>query len=482
MLELICNTLLIKNKIKIEEIFNILEIILFKKFDFGDIFFQNKEIEVFILDKKIIKQGYFFKDSGFGIRVIHQNMTGFSYSTEINLKNLFKILEISCLIIPQKFYKNFLYVKNKKNFFPCSNFENPLKNLDIKKKIEFLYCLDKKIRKIDARVVDVTIILTSEYENILIASTDVFKLLGDIRILVNLSITVIVEENGKREKGNCGGGKRSDINYFFEKNLNGEIRSEFWAREAVRIALLALHAKISPSGTFPVVLGSGWPGILLHEAVGHGLESDFIRKKTSIFTKKKGEKIASSLCTVIDDGTLKNKRGSFNIDDEGTCSQRTVLIQNGILLNFLYDKYNAFLMNKISTGNGRRESYAFLPLPRMTNTFLSAGDSNIKEMIESIDYGIYAVNFSGGQVDITSGNFVFEASEAYIIQKGKVGYALKGAMFSGSGSHTMNLISMIGNDLELDNGVGTCSKEGQSVPVGVGQPTIKIDKLIIGGV
>ena len=315
----------------------------------------------------------------------------------------------------------------------------------------------------------------------MIAGTD-GTLCADVRPLVRLSVSVIVEKDGKRERGGSGGGGRFGYEYFL--NINPKTSESFadsYTREAVRLALVSLSAKAAPAGTMPVILGAGWPGVLLHEAVGHGLEGDFNRKNSSVFSGKIGEKVTSELCTIVDDGTIENRRGSLSIDDEGTVSQKTVLIENGILKGYMFDKTNAKLMNTHSTGNGRREGYACLPMPRMTNTYMLAGESTFDDIINSVDYGLYAPNFSGGQVDITSGKFVFSTSEAYLIEKGKITTPVKGATLIGSGIETMQQISMVGNDLTLDSGVGICGKAGQSVPVGVGQPTLKVDNLTVGG-
>jgi TldD protein len=292
---------------------------------------------------------------------------------------------------------------------------------------------------------------------------------------------VILEENGKRERGSAGGGGRHDYSSFFVTDDAGLPQSFEFAREAVRQAQVNINAVDAPAGEMPVVLGNGWPGVLLHEAVGHGLEGDFNRKGSSAFSGKMGQQVASTLVTVVDDGTMPNRRGSLSIDDEGVLTQKNVLIEDGILKGYMQDKLNARLMGVAPTGNGRRESYAHLPMPRMTNTYMNAGTSTLDEMIKSVDKGIYAPNFGGGQVDITSGKFVFSASEAYLIEKGEITRAIKGATLIGNGPEAMGLISMVGNDLELDKGVGVCGKDGQSVPVGVGQPSLKVDRLTVGG-
>ena len=356
---------------------------------------------------------------------------------------------------------------------------DPLQSMSREEKLDILRRVDKVAREADKRVQEVTASLSGVYELILVAATD-GTLAADVRPLVRLSVSVLVEEDGKRERGASGGGGRFGYEFFLA-DLDGEVRADAWAKEAVRMALVNLSAVAAPAGTMPVVLGAGWPGVLLHEAVGHGLEGDFNRRGTSVFSGQLGELVASELCTVVDDGTMVDRRGSVAIDDEGTPGQYNVLIENGILKGYMQDKLNARLMGMTPTGNGRRESYAHLPMPRMTNTYMLPGKSTPQEIIESVEYGIYAPNFGGGQVDITSGKFVFSTSEAYLIENGKVTKPVKGATLIGSGIETMQQISMVGNDLKLDNGVGVCGKEGQSLPVGVGQPTLKVDNLTVGG-
>lgn len=480
MLNSVSDILLYPNNIYKRDILLTLEKFLHKKIDFGEIYFQLKKSESWVLENKIIKQGVFCSNEGFGVRIIINQSTAFSYSNCINLKNIEKVSNFVCEMLP--IYPNFIgkkeYYSEKKSYYSS---DNPIDDVAIEKKVNLLHMIDNIARKQDSRVIHVNAVLYHEYDNILVASTDSLQLSADIRPLIYVSISVIVESNGQREKGYSGGGGRSNFDYFFEKKSNGQTRIEYWTQEAVRIALVSLVAKPAPAGLFPVVLGAGWPGVLFHEAVGHGLEGDFIRKKTSVFNKKKGQKIASHLCTIVDNGTLKGLRGSINIDDEGIASQKNILIKDGILKTFLQDKLNARLMNTECTGNGRRESYAHLPMPRMTNTYLMPGVMNHKEIIESVKYGIYAVNFSGGQVDITSGNFVFSASEAYVIQNGKIIYPIKGVTLIGSGSKTMKSISMVGKNLKMDEGMGYCGKDGQNIPVSVGQPTIKVDFLTVGG-
>ncbi len=335
--------------------------------------------------------------------------------------------------------------------------------------------LEAATRKLDDRIEQVIIGMSSSQDLVLVAGSD-GTLAADIRPLVRLNVTVILEQDGRREQGYSGGGARADLGYF----LNGDLPIEY-AREAVRQAAVQLEAVPAPAGTMPVVLGPGWPGVLLHEAVGHGLEGDFNRKGTSAFSGRVGQQVVSPLCTIVDDGTIAGRRGSLSVDDEGTPGSYNVLVEDGILRGYMQDKLNARLMGVEPTGNGRRESFAHVPMPRMTNTYMLAGESDPAEIIASVDKGLYAPNFGGGQVDITSGKFVFSASEAYLIENGKLGAPVKGAMLIGDGPEALTKISMVGNDLELDTGVGTCGKEGQSVPVGVGQPTLKIDEITVGG-
>ncbi|SUC28492.1 protease TldD [Providencia rustigianii] len=356
---------------------------------------------------------------------------------------------------------------------------DPLQSLPREQKIELLHRVDQVARAEDPRVIEVNASLTGVYEQVLVAATD-GTLASDIRPLVRLSVSVLVEHDGKRERGASGGGGRYGYEYFLEIH-QGQVVAEQYAREAVRMALVNLSAIAAPAGMMPVVLGAGWPGVLLHEAVGHGLEGDFNRRGTSVFSGKVGEQVASSLCTVVDDGTIVGRRGSLAVDDEGVPGQYNILIENGILRNYIQDKHNARLMGVAPTGNARRESYAHLPMPRMTNTYMLAGQSTPEEIIASVEKGLYAPNFGGGQVDITSGKFVFSTSEAYLIENGKITSPVKGATLIGSGVEAMQQISMVGNDLALDKGVGVCGKEGQSVPVGVGQPTLKLDKMTVGG-
>jgi TldD protein len=350
-----------------------------------------------------------------------------------------------------------------------------VETLAAEEKVRLLEKVDAEARRQDPRVRQVMVSLAGVQDVILVASSD-GTLAGDVRPLVRLNVSVIVEHNGRREQGSSGGGARMSYGLFMDDE-----RALSYAREAVRQALVNLEAVAAPAGTMTVVLGPGWPGVLLHEAIGHGLEGDFNRKGTSAFSGRLGEQVAAPLCTVVDDGTLTNRRGSLNIDDEGVPTQNTVLIENGILKGYIQDKLNARLMGMQPTGNGCRQSYAHLTLPRMTNTYMLAGPHVPEEIIASVDRGLYAVNFGGGQVDITSGKFVFSASEAYLIEQGKITHPVKGATLIGNGPDVLTRVSMVGNDLQLDAGVGTCGKEGQSVPVGVGQPTLRVDGLTVGG-
>ena len=412
------------------------------------------------------------------MRAINGEKTGFAYADQISLQALEQSAQAARTIVRDSGdgkVKTLGAVEHPMLYTAI----DPLQSMSREQKLDILRRVDKAAREADKRVQEVTASLTGVYELILVAATD-GTLAADVRPLVRLSVSVQVEEDGKRERGSSGGGGRFGYDFFLG-DLDGEVRADAWAKEAVRMALVNLSAVAAPAGTLPVVLGAGWPGVLLHEAVGHGLEGDFNRRGTSVFSGHIGELVASELCTVVDDGTIADRRGSVAIADEGTPGQYNVLIENGILKGYMQDKLNARLMGVSPTGNGRRESYAHLPMPRMTNTYMLAGKSTPQEIIESVEYGIYAPNFGGGQVDITSGKFVFSTSEAYLIENGKVTKPVKGATLIGSGIEAMQQISMVGNDLKLDNGVGVCGKEGQSLPVGVGQPTLKVDNLTVGG-
>ena len=412
------------------------------------------------------------------MRAVSGEKTGFAYADQISKLALEQSAQAARTIVRDT-GNGKVQTLGAVEYSPLYTSIDPLQSMSREEKLDILRRVDKVARAADKRVQEVSASLSGVYELILVAATD-GTLAADVRPLVRLSVSVLVEEDGKRERGSSGGGGRFGYDYFLASQ-EGDVRADAWAKEAVRMALVNLSAVAAPAGMLPVVLGAGWPGVLLHEAVGHGLEGDFNRRGTSVFSGHMGELVASELCTVVDDGTIFDRRGSVAIDDEGTPGQYNVLIENGILKGYMQDKLNARLMGVAPTGNGRRESYAHLPMPRMTNTYMLAGQSTPQEIIESVDYGIFAPNFGGGQVDITSGKFVFSTSEAYLIEKGKVTKAVKGATLIGSGIETMQQISMVGNDLRLDNGVGVCGKEGQSVPVGVGQPTLKVDNLTVGG-
>jgi len=442
--------------------------------DYADLYFQVSRHESWTLEDGIIREGSFNLDQGVGVRATSGEKTGFAYSDELVMPALQQAAGAARAIARQGQDKS-VQAWSRTDVAPLYPTDDPTTSIDDSQKTALLSEIDAATRDIDKRVEQVIVSLSSSQDLILLAASD-GTMAADIRPLIRLNVSVILEQDGRREQGYAGGGARTDLNYF----LDGDIPMDF-AQEAVRQAIVQLEAQAAPAGTMPIVLGPGWPGILLHEAVGHGLEGDFNRKGTSAFSGKLGQKVASPLCTIVDDGTLADRRGSLAVDDEGTPGQYSVLVEGGILKGYMQDKLNARLMGVESTGNGRRESFAHIPMPRMTNTYMLAGPHDPEEIIASVDKGIYAPNFGGGQVDITSGKFVFSASEAYLIEKGKVTTPIKGAMLIGDGPEALNKISMVGNDLELDSGVGTCGKEGQSVPVGVGQPTLKIDEITVGG-
>lgn len=442
--------------------------------DYADLYFQVSRQESWTLEDGIIREGSFSLDQGVGVRAISGEKTGFAYSDELLLPALKQAAEAARAIARQGQTKR-LSAWRRGESPPLYPVTDPTTSIDDKQKTALITAIDEKTRALDPRVERVVVSMTSSQDLVLVAATD-GTLAADVRPLVRFNVSVILEHNGRREQGYAGGGARADLGYF----LDGDLPMDY-AREAVRQAIVQFDAVPAPAGMMPVVLGPGWPGILLHEAVGHGLEGDFNRKGTSAFSGKIGQQVASKLCTIVDDGTLSNRRGSLRIDDEGTPGQYNVLVENGILRGYMQDKLNARLMGVAPTGNGRRESFAHVPMPRMTNTYMLAGPHDPEEIIASVDKGLYAPNFGGGQVDITSGKFVFSASEAYLIENGKITAPVKGAMLIGDGPEALAKISMVGNDLELDSGVGTCGKDGQSVPVGVGQPTLKIDELTVGG-
>jgi TldD protein len=442
--------------------------------DYADLYFQVSRNESWTLEDGIIKEGSFNLDQGVGVRATSGEKTGFAYSDELLMPALEQAAGAARAIARQG-QDNSVQAWSRTSVAPLYPSDDPTTSIDDSQKTALLSEIDAATRDIDSRVEQVIVSLASSQDLILVAASD-GTMAADVRPLIRLNVSVILEQDGRREQGYAGGGARTNLDYF----LNGDIPMDF-AKEAVRQAIVQLEAQAAPAGTMPIVLGPGWPGILLHEAVGHGLEGDFNRKGTSAFSGKVGQKVASPLCTIVDDGTLADRRGSLTVDDEGTPGKYSVLVEDGILKGYMQDKLNARLMGVESTGNGRRESFAHIPMPRMTNTYMLAGPHDPEDIIASVDKGIYAPNFGGGQVDITSGKFVFSASEAYLIEKGKVTAPIKGAMLIGDGPEALNKISMVGNDLELDSGVGTCGKEGQSVPVGVGQPTLKIDEITVGG-
>ncbi|MCV3277883.1 metalloprotease TldD [Aeromonas hydrophila] len=446
--------------------------------EFGDLYFQRSWHESWMLEDCIVKDGSYNIDQGVGVRAVSGEKTGFAYSDELSLLALQQSVTAARGIAAAGAQgKVKAWARTEANLlYPALD---PLQTLDKQQKIALLEQMDKFARGLDPAINQVMASISGVYEEVLVAATD-GTLAADVRPLVRLSVTVIAEKGERRERGSAGGGGRFGYDYFLE--LDGlESRAFGYVREAVRQALVNLDAIDAPAGTMPVVLGAGWPGVLLHEAVGHGLEGDFNRKGSSAFAGRIGEQVASKHCTIVDDGTLPGRRGSVSIDDEGTPGGYNVLIENGILKGYLQDKQNARLMGVPLTGNGRRESYAALPMPRMTNTYMLAGQYDPAEIIASVKKGIYAPNFGGGQVDITSGKFVFSASEAYLIEDGKITAPIKGATLIGNGPEAMSQVSMVGKDLALDRGVGVCGKEGQSVPVGVGQPTLKLDQLTVGG-
>ncbi|OEZ94810.1 metalloprotease TldD [Janthinobacterium sp. HH107] len=445
------------------------------KVDYADLYFQSTKSEGWSLEEGIVKTGSFSIDQGVGVRAVSGDKTAFAYSDDISERALLEAaaatrtiaragagrIKIAGRMQPQG--GRSLYLPN-----------DPLASLDATAKVQLLERVEKMARAKDPRVVQVMAGLAGEYDVVLVLRSD-GVLAADIRPLVRVSLTVIAEQNGRRETGSAGGGGRFSYDYFSDAVL------EQYASDAVNSALVNLEARPAPAGPMTIVLGPGWPGILLHEAIGHGLEGDFNRKGSSAFSGRIGERVAAKGVTVVDDGTLAGRRGSLNIDDEGNPTQCTTLIEDGILKGYIQDTMNARLMKMPVTGNARRESFAHLPMPRMTNTYMLGGDQDPGEILASVKNGLYAVNFGGGQVDITNGKFVFSASEAYMIENGKLSYPVKGATLIGNGPDVLNRVSMIGNDMRLDSGVGVCGKEGQSVPVGVGQPTLRLDGITVGG-
>jgi len=442
--------------------------------DAGDLYFQTSSHESWTLEDGLVRSGSFSVEKGVGIRAISGDKTGFAYADEIILPSLLQASRAARAIANQG-SKGQVCAWRRPKTSVLYQPDDPMAVLGADEKVDLLRKIDAYARSCDTRVSEVVVSLAATFETVLILATD-GTFAADIRPLVRLNVSVIATQGKRREQGNDGGGGR----FTYEELVKDNAWQRF-ADEAVRQALVNLEAEAAPAGTMTVVLGPGWPGVLLHEAVGHGLEGDFNRKGTSAFSGRLGEMVASSCVTVVDDGTLPRRRGSLTVDDEGTPTERTVLIENGVLRGYMQDKLNARLMNLPTSGNGRRESFAHLPMPRMTNTFMTPGKYEAEEIIASVKQGLYAVNFAGGQVDITSGRFVFSTSEAYLIENGKVTRPVKGATLIGNGPEAMTHVSMVGNDLRLDSGVGVCGKDGQSVPVGVGQPTLRIDGLTVGG-
>ncbi len=441
--------------------------------DDADLYFQYTRSEAWSLEEGQVKSGSFNIDQGVGVRAVSGEKTAFAYSDDISLDAIRQASTTARSIAragQSAIARRIKHSPGRDLYRPL----DPLASLDEAAKVALLHRLEDYARGLDPRVSQVMASLAGEYEVIYIARLD-GRIAADIRPLVRVSLQVIVEQDGRREQGSAGGGGRFNYGYFSDATLQD------YAEKAVHQALTNLDAKPAPAGTMTVVLGSGWPGILLHEAIGHGLEGDFNRKGSSAFSGRIGQRVAARGVTVVDDGTIPDRRGSLNVDDEGTPTQCTTLIEDGILKGYMQDSLNARLMGMAPTGNARRESFAHLPMPRMTNTYMLAGERDPQEIIASVKNGLYAVNFGGGQVDITSGKFVFSAAEAWMIEDGKLTYPVKGATLIGNGPDVLTRVSMIGNDMKLDPGVGTCGKEGQSVPVGVGQPTLRIDGLTVGG-
>ena len=455
-----------------QKIQNVMNNLNHKNIDYSDLYFQYSKNEFFAIEDGAVKNASFNIDNGCGVRAVSGDKTAYAYTDEVNFQTLTQSCEIINALRSQGQNKSVPQINSNK---PRQLYQSidPIINTG-EKKIEILKKLESLAFSRDKRIIKVSASIAAEYDAILIVNK-FSDMKTDIRPLVRLSLSIIIEDKNRREIGTAGGGGRFSIDYFSDDVLN------LYIDEAYHQAVTNLEAIPSPAGLMPVVLGPGWPGILLHEAIGHGLEGDFNRKGTSAFSKLMGKQVAHSDITIVDDGTIQDRRGSLNIDDEGNPTQRTVLIENGILKNYLQDTLNAKLMNMEITGNGRRESYAHIPMPRMTNTIMTNGNHNPDEIIKSVKKGIYAPNFGGGQVDITSGKFVFSSSLAWLIEDGKITQPIKGASIVGNGPDILKKVSMVGNDSSLDTGVGTCGKDGQSVPVGVGQPTLKIDEILVGG-
>lgn len=452
----------------------LLESLLSPHIDAADLYFQSGCYESWYLEDSEVKSGSYSIDRGVGIRAVSGEKTGYAYCDDIMLPAIERAVAAARSIAHGPISK-IQAIKAPQQHPLYYSDVNPIDSMTKQEKIALLQKIDIEARRYDPRVIQVNASLSSSHEVILIMNMH-GQMVPDVRPMVSIHVSVIVEDKGKRESGRAGGGGRVDLAFF-----NHDERALHCAREAVREAVVNLDAVDAPAGMMPVVLGPGWPGVLLHEAVGHGLEGDFNRKGLSAFSGRIGEQVAAKGVTVVDNGTLPDRRGSLSVDDEGTPTQNTVLIEDGILIGYMQDRLNAKLMNMSTTGNCRRESYAHVPMPRMTNTYMLAGQDDPEDIIRSVQSGLYAVNFGGGQVDITSGQFVFTASEAYLIENGKITQPVKGATLIGNGPEVMGKITMIGHDLSLDMGIGVCGKDGQSIPVGVGQPTLKISALTVGG-
>lgn len=452
---------------------NVLSSMMTHEIDYADLYFQYSRSESWGIEEGQVKSGSFNIDQGVGVRAVSGEKTAFAYSDDIHLEALTQAAHATRAIAnlgTEQTARSIVTRSHAPLYLP----NDPIASLSADAKVKLLEKLERLAKAQDPRITQVMASMAAEYEVVMVARSD-GVMAGDIRPLVRMSLQVIAEQNGRREQGSSGGGGRYDYSYFTDEILLD------YAKKAVHQALVNLEARPAPAGSMTVVLGNGWPGILLHEAIGHGLEGDFNRKGSSAFSNMIGQQVAAKGITIVDDGTIADRRGSLTMDDEGNAPEKTILIEDGILRGYIQDTLNARLMGMALTGNARRESYAHIPMPRMTNTYMHNGDKDPAEIIKSVKKGLYAANFGGGQVDITSGKFVFSAAEAYMIEDGKITYPVKGATLIGNGPDVLTRVSMVGNDMALDSGVGTCGKEGQSVPVGVGQPTLKIDGLTVGG-
>jgi TldD protein len=473
--DIACRDLLDPTALDTSRLERVLGGMLSPRIDYADLYLQSSRSESWVLEDGIVRDGSFSIDRGVGVRAISGERTGFAYADDLAAPALEQAAGAARQIARSGGSGPGVVAVAGAGAPQIYRPDDPLVSIPEDERTALLYRADALARSLDPAVSQVSVSLSAVHDVVLVIGSD-GTLAADVRPLVRFGVSVIAERGGRRERGSAGGGGRFDYARLIEGN-----RIDHWVREAVRAALLNLEAVDAPAGAMPVILGPGWPGVLLHEAVGHGLEGDFNRKGTSNFSGRVGEQVASPLVTVVDQGDMPDRRGSLAVDDEGTPTGRTVLIEDGILRGYLQDRHNARLSGVAPTGNGRRESYAHLPMPRMTNTYMLAGDSDPEEMLASVERGLYAVNFGGGQVDITSGKFVFSTTEAYLIENGRVTAPVRGATLIGNGPDVMNRISMVGNDLALDEGVGVCGKDGQSVPVGVGQPTLKIDSVTVGG-